>query len=160
MDSLPTAALVAVQGRATRVVTGPGLGLFMEPHSRSIWLSPEQRRSKRTGIVTARRGQPITEAVRLRRRESNLLRLYGITLAAFGAMLERQGFACGVCRSPFDRNCGDNPQKHGVVIDHDHATGRVREVLCSACNLGLGAFRDSPDRLRSAADYVVRHASA
>jgi hypothetical protein len=43
------------------------------------------------------------------------------------------------------------------VADHDHATGVARDWLCRLCNAGLGMFRDNPDALRAAADYIERH---
>lgn len=41
-----------------------------------------------------------------------------------------------------------------LVIDHDHATGLMRGVLCMGCNSGLGMFKESPERLREAATYL------
>lgn len=45
-----------------------------------------------------------------------------------------------------------------LVLDHDHATGAFRGWLCSNCNAGLGFYKDSPERLRAAADYLELHA--
>lgn len=52
----------------------------------------------------------------------------------------------GICES-----CGDECTPH---TDHDHETGKARGYLCSACNLGIGHFKDDPDRLRKAALYL------
>ena len=62
-------------------------------------------------------------------------------------MLAAQAGLCAVCRSA--------PAVH---VDHDHATGTVRALLCFNCNGGLGQFKDDPDVLRAAADYVRFHA--
>lgn len=48
--------------------------------------------------------------------------------------------------------CGESDK---VVRDHDHVTGKFRGMLCNACNSGLGFFRDSPERLRRAIDYLT-----
>lgn len=42
-------------------------------------------------------------------------------------------------------------------LDHCHTTGKVRGVLCTACNTGLGFFWDSPETLVAAIEYIVRH---
>ena len=61
-------------------------------------------------------------------------------------MLAAQGGLCAICRNA--------PAAH---VDHDHDTGEVRELLCFNCNGGLGQFKDDPEVLRAAADYVERH---
>jgi hypothetical protein len=75
-----------------------------------------------------------------------LTRRYGITAEEADAMFERQGGLCAICRAA--------PAKH---VDHDHATGAVRALLCFNCNGGLGQFKDDPDLLKAAADYVRFH---
>ncbi|MER0478849.1 endonuclease domain-containing protein [Streptomyces sp. Edi2] len=43
---------------------------------------------------------------------------------------------------------------HPVQVDHDHETGKVRGVLCFSCSAALGQFKDRPDVLRRAAEYL------
>jgi hypothetical protein len=47
--------------------------------------------------------------------------------------------------------CGDSGP---LVVDHDHSTGKVRGMLCNHCNRGLGHFRDDPELLTFAAEYL------
>lgn len=49
-------------------------------------------------------------------------------------------------------------KKNAVARDHDHKTGKRRDLLCRAHNTAIGLFSDSPDLLRRAADYIDRHA--
>lgn len=87
-------------------------------------------------------------------RERNLKQLYGLTQSEFDAMYEAQNGRCAIC--------GDAPapDRFGCLlrVDHDHGTGKVRDLLCQRCNLGLGQFQDDPQRLRDAAIYLERHA--
>lgn len=90
---------------------------------------------------------------RQRRPRSQIEYVYGITHDQYQAMLEDQSNACAICGStewPAAQHAG-SPH-----VDHDHATGRVRGLLCGHCNNGLGMFRDDPERLRAAADYLER----
>lgn len=42
-------------------------------------------------------------------------------------------------------------------IDHDHTTGKLRGLLCPNCNSGIGKFKESPDLLYAAIEYLKRH---
>ena len=48
--------------------------------------------------------------------------------------------------------CGDSGP---LVVDHDHATGKIRGILCNHCNRGLGHFRDNPELLEFARMYLL-----
>lgn len=78
---------------------------------------------------------------------------YGITVEEYEALLAAQDGKCAV------EGCTAIPeeQRYGwFVVDHDHATGTVRGLLCNLHNVGLGAFHDDPSSLRAAADYLER----
>jgi hypothetical protein len=71
---------------------------------------------------------------------------YGLTLDQVEAMAEDGCRICGTTDWP-----GRHNRPH---VDHDHGTGRVRGILCSECNTGLGKFKDSPELLNAAAEYL------
>lgn len=55
--------------------------------------------------------------------------------------------------------CGSDRGERKLVVDHCHATGSNRGVLCSNCNVALGQFKDDPALMRRAADYIERGGS-
>lgn len=76
---------------------------------------------------------------------------YGLSADDREQLLSAQGGKCLVCKKAlgvFGRKSND------ACVDHCHVTGYVRGVLCNMCNRGLGLFFDSPDAMRSAADYI------
>lgn len=92
-----------------------------------------------------------TEGKRLRQRRYTLKYGWGLTLAAYEAMLERQGRCCAACRT-------DTPGGKGAfIIDHDHVTGAVRGLLCNRCNLALGLLKDDETRLLALIQYLRTH---
>lgn len=76
---------------------------------------------------------------------------YGITLADFNRILAEQGGGCGICGAVESRSKG--PRLH---VDHDHVTGKVRGLLCAACNHGIGQLGDDSERVKSAVRYLER----
>jgi hypothetical protein len=89
------------------------------------------------------------EAVRARarewRRKKDFREIYGMTLEDYDVMLAQQDGACAICR---------RKPKERLVVDHCHATGQVRGLLCAKCNTGLGLYQDNPDRLLAAIAYL------
>jgi hypothetical protein len=74
-------------------------------------------------------------------------RKYRITDEQYTAMKEASAGLCAICGQAAKRLC----------IDHDHQSGRVRDLLCGQCNAGLGNFRENPATLSAAIEYLQRH---
>lgn len=81
------------------------------------------------------------------RRVRKLWTSFKLTPAQYGGMESGQGGVCAVC----GEGCALGRR---LSIDHDHESGFVRGLLCSACNTSAGAMRDSPQLLRKLADYI------
>jgi hypothetical protein len=52
--------------------------------------------------------------------------------------------------------CGTGKVGRNHALDHDHRTMKIRGILCLSCNVGLGHFKDDPDLLRKAIDYLAK----
>lgn len=85
----------------------------------------------------------IREAKTLRRR----LRPYQLTVEEYHAMFARQNGVCQICKN-------SNDDERNLCVDHDHATNRVRGLLCHRCNLVLGAVEDSTQLLDNMKMYL------
>lgn len=81
-------------------------------------------------------------------RQRSRVKVYDLSIEEYNALLEKQGHACAICRKTAS---GGKGRWH---IDHNHATGRVRGLLCAMCNVGLGNFYDDITLLRGAIDYL------
>lgn len=80
-------------------------------------------------------------------RKYNLKR-YMLTPERFEEYKLRQRGVCAVC----GRSLDDEGVK--VCVDHIHDTTIVRGLLCNGCNVGIGMFKENPQVLRAAADYL------
>lgn len=99
------------------------------------------------GAQRIARGDAIWCSRKCASRAGNLRFHYGLDVDEYRAILTAQGYACAICKRSFAE----------VVphVDHDHASGRVRGVLCAPCNFALGSFQDDPKRLASALAYLA-----
>lgn len=83
---------------------------------------------------------------------------YGIPHEEYSNLYRAQGGLCAVCKEP-NKQANRNGRNSGagsrdLHVDHDHATGRVRGLLCTNCNLGIGHFGDKPELLSLAIEYL------
>ena len=85
-------------------------------------------------------------------RENHIKRKFGLTTSEYTEMHGTQGGVCMICGRE------EKTVLHGKIqslaIDHDHADGKVRGLLCTKCNKGLGHFEDNIDLLASAISYL------
>lgn len=84
---------------------------------------------------------------------SHLKRSYGLTLEEFDVMLTTQGGRCALCDGLFTE-LAPRRNRQTIHVDHDHATGKVRGLLCVNCNLGIGYFGESVAKLQRAIRYL------
>lgn len=114
---------------------------------RSVTHFSEEKRSSRGYVLDCKSCRSIIER----------MRHYGIDAHTFQALIAAQCGCCAICDRPFE-------VEEIPVVDHDHeccpsrkTCGQcVRGLLCAQCNQALGLFKDDPDILMSAAEYLER----
>lgn len=73
---------------------------------------------------------------------------YKMTIEQFDEMMLNQGGTCAIC-----------DKEAFLVIDHDHTTGKVRQLLCRCCNWAVGHLKDSSETAIKASEYLKKHKS-
>lgn len=101
---------------------------------------PKNHRTRLWGLEYQRRNKERFSALRL-------MRLYGISVETRDRMEAIQGGVCAICLM--------KPQQK-LCVDHDHATGKVRALLCQRCNAAIGILEDSALLVQAAADYLKK----
>ena len=119
---------------------------------------PERRRARERAVYALDRAGNAAKRAAYRKahpaqtaavqRKARIKRYYGITPEAYQQLQEAQGGMCG--------GCGLSPTE-ALHVDHNHATGAVRGLLCRTCNLSLGHAKDSQAVLRGLATYLDSH---
>lgn len=82
---------------------------------------------------------------------ANIKRLYGLSREDYQKLYDGQSGRCASCKDDEPANCS----RRFLHVDHCHETGRVRGLLCLACNVALGKLRDDPARIRALLDYIM-----
>lgn len=100
-------------------------------------------------------------------RAAHLMQKYKITTAEYDLLRAAQNYRCAVCLTPepeirvvlrgrpkLDGSRTSEPFR--LVVDHCHASGRIRGLLCPNCNTAVGMLQESPELIRAALSYVER----
>lgn len=120
-----------------------------------LTVSGKHRRHKCKGCVEIERKSRVDQVLsdpesaakyKAMRRWTRIKTRYGLTQTDFQAMMLNQNDQCVICTVSFD----EQPPH----IDHCHKTGKIRGLLCSQCNRGIGQLRDDPEVLLAAAAYL------
>lgn len=91
-----------------------------------------------------------------KRRNQRLLKKYGINSTEYDTMLQRQNGKCAICKKT-NTIKAINGKSELLVVDHCHVTKRVRGLLCSKCNSGIGFLKDNVFAVQRAAEYLLNH---
>lgn len=91
------------------------------------------------------------EKDRLAHHKNHIKTRYGLDYADFERMVKEQNNCCAICGYQEAR------PEYNLHVDHCHKSGKVRALLCGPCNKGLGCFRDNPQTVRAAANYLEEH---
>lgn len=72
---------------------------------------------------------------------------FNLSVDEYNNMLKNQQYSCAICETT-------EPTGYGWHVDHCHKSGKVRGILCSKCNQGLGLFSDNTKHLNKAINYL------
>jgi hypothetical protein len=87
-------------------------------------------------------------------KEADLKKNFGITLAQYNEMCKKQNHKCAICNQP-ETSLATNGKVKALSVDHDHKNGKIRGLLCKACNCAIGLLKDNNELLIKAAYYVT-----
>ncbi len=85
-------------------------------------------------------------------RDKKLKYHFGFSLENYNAMFVSQGGVCAICSET-------SRDGRRLSVDHDHATDKVRGLLCGSCNRAIGLLKDKPSVAMSAASYLLKHSN-
>ena len=80
------------------------------------------------------------------------LRQYGLSIEDWEDIFNKQNGVCAICNLP--ETVIDKGTKRRLAVDHCHSTGKIRGLLCTKCNKGIGLLNDSPEILDKASAYL------
>lgn len=91
-----------------------------------------------------------------RNRRLNRYHRTGINSIEFEEMIKVQNGVCAICQKEETDLRPDGSGRY-LSVDHDHKTGKTRELLCRKCNLLIGLAGDDCTVLKSAITYLEKH---
>lgn len=131
--------------------------MFVDGNSTNLKISNLRLSDEITSTKNAN-GRTVRRISRDKQRHYSLKRYYGMSLNEYAEMYRVQDGKCAICNLP-----ETDKDRHGNVrvlaVDHCHATGSVRELLCYSCNSMLGQAKDRIEVLLAGAEYLRKHSA-
>ena len=84
-------------------------------------------------------------------KEERLKRNHGLTMEEYNQLIQLQNNRCVICTEEF------NTKDRRACVDHNHKTGKIREILCNQCNSALGFLKENIATMQSMIEYVQKH---
>lgn len=92
--------------------------------------------------------------IRERKQKQQYRWTYGLEYCDFLTMQDLQDNKCYICNLPPAKT---NSKNQVLYVDHDHATGKIRKLLCNKCNFVLGLINEDPELLKKMIKYIEEH---
>ena len=89
------------------------------------------------------------EIAKLCMKKSQLKINYNLSWDKYTTMLASQANRCKICGIIFDESMDNKPH-----VDHNHKTGKIRGLLCRACNLAAGFLKDDSQLATKMSEYL------
>ena len=106
---------------------------------------------KREHPAFRRKQSQVARILRLRKR-------YGMSASQYLDMFKSQGEKCAICGATDGRVLTHiKHTAYSFAVDHNHTTGKVRGLLCAACNRSIGLLKECPRIIGSMIRYLVKH---
>lgn len=145
-DQKPITERCCTRCRVTKPISEFRIRTRVNPKPRSVCRVCESDRAKNRPLevrraIKQRSREKDPEHYRARGRRARIKRKWGEA----SVLRLSEPSACDCCGRVTE-----------LVVDHCHTRGHIRGYLCPPCNLGLGHFKDDPERLRAAIQYLRR----
>ena len=131
------------------------LALFAGANMKTDWKSSEYARekAKKWRLANPERVAEYRVKNRNKNHKQEIVRKYGVDIDWFDKQFEQQNKCCATCKKPLEWTNKQNTPH----VDHCHATGKVREILCNRCNTVLGLCLDNKELFSSLKGYLECH---
>ena len=144
LESLSTISIIAKQNKTTLSYKATKVwGLKLRTKAEAAIIAYKKNRKDNSGI---KNGRFIDDG--LCAKERSKVKSYDISAIEYLKMRSEQNCKCKIC--------GKTEKENGkkLAIDHCHKTNKVRGLLCSFCNKGIGFLMDDVNILEEAIKYL------